>query len=217
MDNIITSLAERLIPYGYTNLSEYFNDKRDYIFGKWIPKVVYIDVKTLTTELEKAVKQEEYGIYISVANGLYAFHGNDAIDYELCNSLGIDIAELYYQGGTIIGSSADLGIEIVAPIEIGLDNDFILNKFYEIISKYVDKVTIVGNDILVDGKKVMGSMRRNVGKAFVWAAQISFADYSDIITQICNKKSDKTPGYINSELLTKNKLEMEVLQWLQKN
>lgn len=211
-----TSLLERLTIYGYDNLTEYFEDKRELLFNEWIPDVIYIDVKTLTTELERAVREEKYGIYISTSDGLYAFHGSDYIDYELCESLGVCVAELYHQGGTIIGSNDDLGIEIVAPLSMGLDSGFILNKFYEIISKYIDNVTIDGNDILVDGNKVMGSMRRNVGNVFVWAAQVSFKDYSDIIAQVCNKKSIKTPSYIDSEKLSRHQLEEEVLEWLQK-
>ena len=216
-NGINTSLLDRLFPYGYNDLSEYFADKRDYLFNQWIPDVIYIDVKTLTTELEKAVREEKYGIYISVSDGLYAFHGTDTIDYDLCDKLGICVAELYHQGGTIIGSNADLGIEIVAPIDLGLDNGYILNKFYNIISKFVDNVNIDGNDILVNGEKVMGSMRRNVGKSFVWAAQISFNDYSNIITQVCNKQSTKKPSYIDNSKLSRNQLEKEVLAWLQKH
>lgn len=217
LNGINTSLVERLTIYGYDNLTEYFDDKREFLFNKWIPEIIYIDVKTLTTELEKAVREEKYGIYISTSDSLYAFHGTDVIDYKLCENLNICVAELYHQGGTIIGSNDDLGIEIVAPIELGLDNDYIINKFYEIISKYVDNVTIDGNDILIDGNKVMGSMRRNVGNVFVWAAQVSFNDYSDIISQICSKKSSKTPSYIDSNKLSKGQLEKEVLEWLQKH
>lgn len=215
-NNINTSLPERLIPYGYGDLTEYFNDKREYLFNQWIPEIIYINVKTLTTELEKAIREEKYGVYISVSDGLYAFHGTDTIDYELCENLGVYVAELYHQGGTIIGSNADLGIEIVAPLSIGLDSSYILNKFYEVIRRYVDNVTIDGNDILIDGKKVMGSMRRNVGNVFVWAAQVSFCDYTDIILQICNKKSDKKPSCIDINQLSKDKLEEEIISWLQK-
>ena len=217
LNGINTSLSERLSSYGYADLTEYFIDKRDFLFNQWIPEVIYIDVKTLTTELEKAVREKKYGIYISTSNGLYAFHGSDDIDYELCENLGVCVAELYHQGGTIIGSNADLGIEIVAPIELGLDSNYVLSKFHKIISKYVDNVTIDGNDILVDGNKVMGSMRRNVGNVFVWAAQVSFSDYSDIIAQICSKKSVKKPSYIDNKKLSKNQLEKEVLEWLQKH
>lgn len=216
LNNIDTSLIERIRVYGYDNLQDYFNDKQKFLFNEWKPDVYYIDVKTLTTELENAIRNEKYGVYISVTDSLYAFHGSDTIDYELCEKLGVCVAELYYSGGTIIGSSKDLGIEIVAPNSIGLDTNFILNKFHEIISKYINNTTISGNDILVNDKKVMGSMCRNVGKVFVWAAQISFCDYSDIIEQVCNKKSVKTPSYIDNNFLTRDILEKEILSWLQK-
>lgn len=170
----------------------------------------------MTTELEKAVQNAQYGIYISTTDGLYAFHGSDDIDYELCKELGVTVAELYHQGGTIIGSVEDLGIEIVAPISLGLDHSYIINKFYEIISQYENDVVIDGNDILVNGEKVLGSMVRHVGNAFVWAAQISFEDHSKTIQKICKKESKKKPGRLHGKGVTKNKILREVLKWLQK-
>lgn len=216
LNNISTSLAERLAPYGYANLTEYFTDKRKYLFNAWIPEVYPIDVRTITTDLEDAIRNERYGIYISHSDGLYAFHGSDDIDYDLCEELGICVAELYYTGGTIIGSNEDLGIEIVAPRSVGLTSEVILNKFHEIISQYVASATIDGNDILVNGEKVMGSMSRDVGGVFVWAAQVSFNDYTNVISQVCSKPAVKKPSYIDSTLLSKSALESEVVAWLQK-
>ena len=216
LDNINTSLIERLAPYGYANLTEYFADKQKYLFDAWIPEVYPIDVRTITTDLEDAVRNERYGIYISHSDGLYAFHGSDDIDYDLCEELGICVAELYYTGGTIIGSNDDLGIEIVAPRSIGLTSGVILNKLHEIISQYVAGAMIDGNDILVNGEKVAGSMSRDVGGVFVWAAQVSFGDYTDLISQVCAKRSVKKPSYINSALLSRDALESEVVAWLQK-
>jgi len=217
MNDINTSFPERLSRYGYDSLEEYFTEKREYLFSQWKPEVYYVDVRTLTTELENAVQNAQYGIYISVADGLYAFHGSDDIDYELCDQLGVCVAELYHQGGTIIGSSEDLGIEIIAPREIGLNPAYILKKFYSIISQYEDGAEIVGNDILVDGEKVLGSMSRDVGNAFVWAAQISFGEYTDVIEKVCRKKSHKKPGRIKHATLGRDKLEREVLKWLRKH
>ena len=217
MNNINTSLPDRLKPYGYEQLDEYFKEKREYLFKQWKPKVYYVDVRTQTTELENAVQNEQYGIYISTAESLYAFHGSDDIDYELCEQLGVCVAELYHIGGTIIGSAEDLGIEIVAPREIGLDSNYILSKFLSIISKYEDSAVIVGNDILVNGEKVLGSMRRDVGNAFVWAAQISFGEYTEIIEKVCQKKSQKKAGRIKHGTLKRDLLEKEVLKWLQKH
>lgn len=214
---IETVLLNRLTSYGYTNLTEFFIDKRDYLFNNWVPDIYPIDVRDITTELEQAIRNEKYGVYISKTDGLYAFHGTDEIDYERCKQLGVHVAELYHQGGTIIGGEKDLGIEIIAPNDIGLDAKFMLDKFSEIFRKYISEdVVIDGNDILINGKKVMGSMRRSVGKVFVWAAQVSFDDHSDIIAQICTKKSTKEPSYIDSSVLSRDLMEDEVITWLQK-
>lgn len=217
LKNINTNLSERLAAHGYTSLQEYFTDKQKYLFDNWKPEVYYVDVETLTTELENAVRNKRYGIYISQAKGLYAFHGSDEIDHELCKELGVCVAEVFHQGGTIIGSNEDLGIEIVAPQALGLKSRDILQKFYDIIGKYEDNVEIAGNDILINGEKVLGSMRRDVDSVFVWAAQVSFGDYPDVIEKVCTKKSKKKPGRIKNKGLTKGVLEKEILRWLQKH
>ena len=59
-------------------------------------------------------------------------------------------------------------------------------------------------------------MCRATNNLFVWAAQISFSDHSELIQKVCNKKSAKTPGYIDNTKLNKEQLEREVLSWLQK-
>ena len=217
MSGIDTSFLSRLSEYGYNDLNSYFEDKRLYLFNEWKPDVFPIDVKNITVDLENAIINKKYGIYISQTDGLYAFHGSDLIDYDLCNELNISVAELRHNGGTIIGGQKDLGIEIIAPAELGIEGSFIMNNIYRIISQYVKSAKIDGNDILVNGEKVMGSMQRRVGNVFVWAAQISFEDHAEIISQICNKQSVKKPSFIDNSLLTKDKLESEVLKWLLKH
>ena len=216
MHGIETSLPDRLAPYGYQDLAEYFQAKRMYLFERWRPEVYPVRVETLTAELESAARNGKHGIYISVADGLYAFHGTNDIDYALCEELGVCVAELYHNGGTIIGSEKDLGIWICAPAELMLNSGEIIAKFHEIISKHVPGATIDGNDVLVNGEKVMGSMSRSVGNAFIWAAQVSFGAYGDVIARICTKQSTKKPGHIDSALLTRDTLESEVLAWLLK-
>ena len=217
MQGIDTSLKNRLLQYGYNNLDEYFTDKREYLFNQWKPYVYYIDIDTFAQDVENAIQEEKFGIYIPVADGLYAYHGTDDIDYDLCNTLDVRVVELNYQGGTIIGCGDDLSIEILVPVNLGLTHGYIIDNVKHIIEKHVDGVSISGNDILVDGNKVMGSMTRNIGNTFVWAAQISFGEYYDLIADICNKKSLKNPSRIDPSKLTKDVLEAEVLTWLQKS
>ena len=185
-------------------------------FNEWIPEVFYIDIEKYAETVENAILTGQYGIYIPCGNGLYAHHGSLPIDYELCKELNVHVNELGYNGGTIIGSAADLTIIIVAPVSIGLNHEIIINKYYEIISKYIPNTTIDRNDILINGEKVCGSMERTIGVVYEWGSQVSFADYSEYIAKICNKEQIKKPAYIDSNLLTRDKLEEEIINWLQK-
>lgn len=216
MQGIDTNLLKRLAQYGYNSLDDYFKDKKEYMFNEWKPEVYYISVDTFAQDVEEAIANASYGIYIPVADGLYAYHGTDEIDRELCESMDVRVIDLNYRGGTIIGSPEDFSIEILYPQSAGINGHDIISKIAEIISRHVTGVEISGNDLLVDGEKIMGSMERHVGKCNVWAAQISFGKYGDVIEKICNKKSVKKPSQIKSDLLGKDVLEEEVLRWLRK-
>ena len=183
--------------------------------NNWATNVYRIPINEYAKVTENAILTGQYGIYISYGEGIHAYHGNQPIDYDLCDDLGVQVVELGYNGGTILGSSADLSIIIVSPIEVGLNHETIINKYHEIISKYVPNTTIDKNDILVNGEKVCGSMERTIGVVYEWAAQVSFADYSEYIEKICNKKQNKKPAYIDNNLLTRDKLEEEIINWLQ--
>jgi lipoate-protein ligase A len=76
---------------------------------------------------------------------------------------------------------------------------------------------VEGNDILVNGEKVMGSMQRQIGSTTVWAAQFSFAEHDELIGRICKKEMKKHPAIFHKDSLTKEVLEREVLRWLQKH
>ena len=216
LNGIDTSLNVRLSKYGYGDLAEYFTKKRNYLFNTWQPEVYRVPVEDFAEVLEDAIVSEKYGIYIPICEGLHAYHGDDDIDYDECQKLNIRVVELKYQGGTIIGSGDDLSIEIVMPFSIGFDANFVITKIASILSKHMDCVEISNNDILVHGDKVMGSMEKEVGNVYVWAAQFSFGEYDQYVERICKKKSNKSPGRIDSSKLTRDELEREVLAWLLK-
>ena len=183
-------------------------------FNEWIPTIYRIHIEDYAKVVEDAVLTAKHGIYISYGEGIHAYHGSQPIDHELCESLDVRVVDLNYNGGTILGSANDLSIIMIFPETLGMTHEVIINKIVEIISKYVPNTTVDGNDILVDGNKVSGSMTRTMFGSFEWAAQISFRDYSEYIEKICNKPQVKKPSYIDSNLLTRDKLEEEILQWL---
>ena len=201
---------------GFKTILDYIKVKREILFAEWVPEVYMIDIKDFAEQVEEAIKNNKYGVYIPVDDGIHAYHGNDEIDYNVCAELNVKPVELGYVGGTIIGSEKDVSILVIFPTEMNMDHYYICDKLCNIIRNYVDNVIRNGNDILVNGKKVSGSMTRQIGDSFVWAAQISFADYTEYISKICHKKARKEPSYINSDWLSKETLEREFINWLQK-
>lgn len=186
-------------------------------FKTYKPEVYKVPITEYAKVVEDAMIYSKYGIYISYGDVIHAYHGNGEIDYNLCEELGIEVVELGYNGGTIIGSEKDLSIIIIFPKDLGLTHEIIINKIVKILSKYLDNVTVDGNDILINGDKVSGSMMRHLFKSSVWAAQISFNDYSEFIEKICNKPAVKKPSYIDNNLLNRDVLESEIVTWLQGN
>lgn len=209
-------LFEKIKHLCFENIEDYKEQKRKFLFNKWVPEVHKVPIKEYSEVVNKAIHYEKFGIYISYGEGVHAYHGNQPLDYDLCKKLGVEVVELNYNGGTIIGSEKDLSIIMVFPVMMDLQHEFIINNIVDIISKYVPNVTVDRNDILVDGKKVSGSMMRQVMGSRVWAAQISFNEYSDYIKQICVKPPLKEPSYIDNNLLTRDKLEEEIIKWLRK-
>lgn len=185
-------------------------------FEDWKPEVYRVPIEKYAEVTENAMLTGKYGIYISYGEGIHAYHGNQPIDYDLCKELDVRVVELKYAGGTIIGSADDLSIIIVFPETMGMTHETVIEKFVEIIGKYVPNTTYDGNDILVDGDKVSGSAIRQICGSWVWMAQISFGDYSEYIKKICQKPAIKKPSYIVSTLLTRDLLEKEIIAWLRK-
>jgi hypothetical protein len=129
-------------------------------FENWEPEVYRVPIKNYSQVVEDAILYEKFGVYISYGSGLHAYHGNDTIDRDLCEKLNIRVVDLYYNGGTIIGSEKDLSIIIVFPTGMDLTHELIINKIVDIIKQYIPETTVSGNDILIEGKKVSGSMMR---------------------------------------------------------
>ena len=97
-------------------------------FENWIPEVYRVPIEKYAEVTENAVLTGKYGIYISYGEGIHAYHGNQPIDRELCEELGVRIVDLNYNGGTIIGSSDDLSIIMIFPEELGMTHETIISK-----------------------------------------------------------------------------------------
>lgn len=210
----VRTLAPLVKEFGYNTAKEYLEERNAYLFQNWKPEVIRPEIKEIGILCQNAVKNEECKIIIPEENGIRVWEGDEKVDHDLCKELGIQIENVGAGGGTIIGSEKDFSMMLIMPNEIRLTLEDILNKFVEIISKHIPNVIWIGNDILVDDKKVCGTTYRILDNVAVFTCQVSFEDYTEYIEKICTKKSTKVPSHIDPSILSKDKFEEEVLNWL---
>ena len=210
-------LIDYLKEAGYSNLEEFFNDKNQFLFQN----INFIFDET--TLIEDIPEKMAYNIKNCVPSLLipkiyepFAWIGKNAQyskeDFEKYN---IKPYDLHYNGGIIISGPEDLSIAIIMPKIQNISSLYFLNKIDSFFKKYFnDNSYIDNNDLIINNKKVMGSMNMYTDITFVFAAQFSFEDRSEIINVLCPPHGGKTPGAIDANIVTKQMLTQEIKSWL---
>ena len=86
-------------------------------------------------------------------------------------------------------------------------------KIKNILKKYSSAdFSVAGNDILMNGNKILGSAVYRQNGMFVLINYLSFSDKADLIKEVCLKHSTKQPGHI--DFMTTEQLRLEVEEWL---
>lgn len=209
--NVSLNLSE----YGYKDLETYFSDKRDYQLKNCGIEVHETNMDDIESRVENAIMSKTPSIWIPTADEIFVWHGNDALDRDLCAEMGAQVYDMNYIGGTIVSGADDLSFALIVPENIDISTSYMLLKIKSIMDEYFTDVVIDGNDILINGKKVLGSMQRRVNGMYVFACQISYADRSEYIKRLCSKSSIKTPGFIDRNILAKRALQDGVIACLQ--
>ena len=158
---------------------------------------------------ENCMSKNPCTLCVTDINGTIAWGGSKEADGDFA-AAGVTVYNLGYNGGYIITGANDLSYVIVTP-DMGASDSYYLRRIKSKLDQYCENVTINHNDILIDGKKVIGSASYKVNgmNAFMFAA--SFTDYTDLIYQLCPPKTGKAPGYIAG--CTAKQLREEILEW----
>lgn len=209
------SIIDYLGPYGYTDLDEYFNDKNLALINETNFKL-YLNEPTqnIDKRVWQAIANNENCIWVPQLEKVLACVGTDNFDYELAKELDVGILEMPHNGGTIITGPEDLtiGIHFTHP-----NSDWVYNYFFEKLKNYLEPhgFTYNANDFMYNGKKVIGcSAFRNGGNMAAFFFSVTFSDHTELINKLCQKRSEKIPGYIPKGVISKEQLLQEVLGWL---
>lgn len=216
----IRPLIDRLADVGFNSLEEYFNDKREYKMSCALcGKVYYVPPSQAMITLRQMIQNEETGIVSVYTNEtcVHAGNGKDStLDEEYCAEHNIPIYQYDSYGGNIVATEGDYSIAILVNSDVDISSNFILTKMKSLLDNYIDNVTIDGNDIMIDGKKVAGSTSYKNDDVFFFICHVSFSEKRNLITRICGKPATgKEVGCINSDVLSCDEFVKEMLSWLQ--
>jgi len=211
----VLDIMDYIKPCGYNTYDEYYSDVQEYMLRTLNYEIVeepYIDPNMPKPYLNN--KQPAF-LYTINCDTDYAFVKNDFDKEEILKNYNYQICKLGYEfsSGPIISANGDLRIYLIYPIQIELDYLYFLNKLMNYFKKYFDDVKVDSNDILINNKKICGSVMFYYNEMKILLMQINFVDKTDIIQEICGV-NNKVPGHINPNILTAEKLKDEFISWL---
>ena len=207
-------LVDRIRECGFESLDEYFKEKNDYEFNKETFEVIETTPIKAIADIFTTVTSKKTALLMADTITTIVWLGDDSpYDREFCIKNNIPVLPLRTKGGTIVSTKGDLNIGICMPEKYGIDHLYILNGLANIFRKYTDKeIVIDGNDILVDGYKVLGSSTYSISGMFVFITPVSLTEKTELIQNICQKMSTKTPSHM--DFITAEQLRQEVRSWL---
>lgn len=151
------------------------------------------------------IKHQKETVLYTVADQHCAVIGsNGGADATAIEDAGIKCVQINHEGGTIVISPGDIDIGIFTRGYGGKEyRDKLINGLLKKLTDKSYRAACVDNDILVDGKKVVGFGSRMFGDILYTAIHISVNVDLDLIQKICTKPMQKTPdGLINYQINT---------------
>ena len=206
-------LADKIKEFGYADLTEYFNEKREYEFSQLSFDYIEKQPSECINEVLRMINEKVTGVLFVDTDEPFVFCG-DGCDYdaEYCEENGIAIYPIFTKGGCIVSSKGDFSLGICVPSNSFVNLTYILKNIADILRKYTNEVAVDGNDILINGKKVIGSATYNQNGMFMFVAHVSFVDNFTIVECICKKPMIKQVG--NITCLSRDEFKQEVTSWL---
>ena len=207
-------LVDAVKECGFESLTDYFKAKTEYTFNKLHFSFVEKKPSECIDYFFKMMDEKDTGLVFIDSDETFVFSGESKLyNVEYCEKNNIPVYPLYTRGGAIVSAPGDFSIGLCFPETIGADSWFVLDRLKRIFGKHMENVEVSGNDILLNGEKICGSImyHRNGMKCF--ACHFSFKNNSELIEKICNiSGSIKTPTVING--LTVKMFKRELSKWL---
>lgn len=215
------SFNEQIINLGFKDLEDFFEQKKVFEMQQCLRDNLFsTSMDKLLSTLNTLLQNNQYGILSIYTDKTCVCHGNNMkkpLNIEYCEENNIPIYPYNSFGGNIVATEEDYGLVLIFPSSIDISQQFILNKFITLLQKYLNNQFLIqDNDVLMDGKKIIGSGNySNNGMTFM-LFYFSMSDKGNLIFNICGEPmTNKIPGYIDTTILSTQQLKKELLIWLQ--
>lgn len=164
-------------------------------------------------EAKKHIADGTHRIFLTVVDApVTLVHKKSQVDEETCKSLGYDIYEGLYNGGTLVANEGDLVFAHFYDIKNGWRDRF-ANYFAAWLCAKGLKAECVGNDVLVDEHKVCGTCITRYGRIDYTTIFISMNPNLDHIKAISKKPMVKVPKGLSDCGITTEEVEAMFLDF----
>lgn len=160
-------------------------------------------VDEIKTNIECGIHKTGYCV---VEDPIVFVHKAKQVDKETCESMGYEVYEAYYNGGTIVADKGGVAIIHFERLYNGWMMRF-LAYFLEWLKGKGLNATYESNDILVDGYKVCGLCVTRYGRIDYTAGFIGINTNLDHIRAICRKPMVKVPKGLSDYGITTEEIE----------
>lgn len=207
-------LVDAVKECGFESLTDYFKAKTEYMFNDLCFSFIEKKPSECIDYFFEMMNKKDTGLVFIDSEETFVFSGESKpYNADFCEANNIPIYPLYTKGGAIVSTEGDFSIGLCFPEDVGVDVFFILEKLKGIFGKYMQTVTVNGNDLLLNGNKICGSIMYNRNSMKCFACHFSFKDNTELIEKICNiSGSIKTPTVITG--LTVEMFKKELREWL---
>lgn len=214
--DVNANVNEYLAIGGYDNQEEFHNDQQEYLL-KHLNFEIHeepIDENVVFDMITKAVPSFQYSI--NTTDGIQAFVPKTFNNWEILEEYNIKPIKLGYisDNGLILTDKGDLRVVINIPNHIEIYTDYFMEKLKNLISKYYDDVEVNNNDLIVNGRKVIGSVDMKNDNVHTCMFQITFNDNTEIIEKICGIREKKV-GCLDSDIISQEEIKNAFISWLQ--
>lgn len=213
--------ADAIKDLGFSSLDDFFSQKSLYLMRQALcGNYLHSTTAEIMNLSRRYIQSKEY-VVVDADTDTTCVHlgqGKDTvIDMDYCMEHGIEIYPYDGYGGAIVSGKGDYSLTMVLPDNIDIGAPVVLNQIKTLLLQHFNDVEVQGNDVLLDGKKVVGATTAQADGVVFLGFAVSFAIQPTVVTAVCGTpRTGKQIGNIDPEIYSREQFKKELLEWLLK-